>query len=89
VPGERKGDRHHEQHHAREPVHLARELVGSYEKSPGHVNADEEHHRRRPEIVHAAQDPAKRRLMRDESQVSYAFAVDGIHAKASAMPVTT
>ena len=68
LPGESHDQRETEQQHAGGPVHFPREFVGAEQKSLRHMRADHQHHRRRAKVMQAAQETAKRRVVRDEDQ---------------------
>jgi hypothetical protein len=67
LSGEPHGEREREEDHARQPVHLARELVGPEEEHLPHVDAHHEDHRRRAVVVQAAEHVAEA-VVRDEIQ---------------------
>jgi hypothetical protein len=68
LTGERQCEGQQQEDGAGEPVELAGELVRRHQVGARHVDADEQHHGRRAEVVHAAQEPAEQRLFRDELQ---------------------
>ena len=61
--------RHHEredhEHHADDPVQLARVLVRAEEERPRHVQEDQDHHHRRAPLVHAAHELAEEDVVGD------------------------
>ena len=53
LPRERERQRQQQQHRARQPVELAGELVRRHQVRARDVDADQQHHRRGAEVVHA------------------------------------
>ena len=79
-----------EEQHAREPVHLARELVGADEEHLRHVHADHEHHRRGAVVVQPAQEAAEGRVVGDEEQrVVRLRRTTAMYENASVTPLST
>ena len=66
LAGERQREGEQQEDRAGEPVELAGELVRGHQVGAGHVDADQQHHGRCAEIVHAAEESAEQRLLRDE-----------------------
>ena len=68
LAGEAHADGEDEQHRAGQPVELARILVASHQEDLAHVDADQQHHRGRAEVMHPAQQIAEQRARGDEVQ---------------------
>ena len=60
-----------------EPVELAGILERAHQVGAGDVDADQQHHRRRAEVVHPPQEAAEQRLLGDELEAVVGLAARG------------
>ena len=77
LPGERQRQREQQQHRAGQPVELAGELVRRHQVGARDVDADQQHHGRRAEVVHPAEEAAEQRLLGDELEAVVGLAARG------------
>src|SRR6202040_3548501 len=68
LAGKSHGERETEQAHTSRPGHLAREFVGTEQKSLRHVSSDHQHHGRSAVVMESAQKATEGRVVRDEDK---------------------